>query len=115
AVRRERNSERLRLKPQFDLCNCRQGLWARSQRVLRADRRRFLTYDSRMSESMRLANDVKLTAWISFTLHCMSLLIAQSGHSSAHSFRTRLQAVASPADDRLPCRLSRNPWPSPPS
>src|SRR5262245_35139173 len=54
--------------------------------------------------------NVKLTAWISFTLHCMSLLIAQSGHSSAHSFRTRLQAVASPADDRLPCRLSRNPW-----
>ena len=30
-------------------------------------------------------------------------------------FRTRLQAVVSPADDRLPCRLSRNPWPSLPS
>src|SRR5215470_10376855 len=27
-------------------------------------------------------------------------------------FRTRLQAVVAPADDRLPCRLSRNPWPS---
>ena len=33
----------------------------------------------------------------------------------AHPFRTRPQAVASPAAYRLPCRLSRNPWPSPPS
>jgi hypothetical protein len=50
-VRRERSSERLRFKPQLDLCNCRQGLWAWSQRILRARCRRFLTYDPRMSES----------------------------------------------------------------
>ena len=33
----------------------------------------------------------------------------------ACTFRTRPQAAASPAADQLPCRLSRNPWPSLPS
>ena len=35
------------------------GAPTRSQGVLRAGRRRLLTYDSRMSESMRLANEYK--------------------------------------------------------
>src|SRR5262249_14091238 len=38
-----------------------------------------------------------------------------TGNRLFRPFRTRLQAVVSPADDRLPCRLSRNPWPSLPS
>src|SRR6516225_69581 len=40
-------------------------------------------YDSRIAGRCGWQTNVKLTAWISFTLHCMGLLIAQSGHSSA--------------------------------
>jgi hypothetical protein len=40
---------------------------------------------------------------------------ARGDNHDACPFRTRPQAVVSPADDRLPCRLNRNPWPSLPS
>jgi hypothetical protein len=74
------------LKPQFDLCNCRQGLMARSQRVLRAGRRRFLTYDSRMSESMRLANECKADR----VDHFYTAL-----HESAYSAKRTFQRIRS--------------------
>src|SRR6516165_9867867 len=52
-------------------------------RVLRAGRRRLLTYDSRMSESMRLANEYKADRVDQFYAALHETAFGTSGHGVA--------------------------------
>ena len=97
AIRRGRSSERLRFKPQLDLCNCRQGLSAWSQRVLRANCRRFLTYDPRMSECCR----AKILPELSLAFHNRPSFAGDSFENAGH-FTASLQGTICLSERRTP-------------